>query len=126
MTTEFGLQDKQQVLHPGEAQPDGSVRYEIAVQARRTPQTNVPRFLGPVVHGTPTTPFLYLSLRRTELGQASWIRRLKISLAAISWEQIAVASATPSGCLEASVDGTGSATVPLLGAGWTPQETCGS
>jgi hypothetical protein len=38
---EFGLQDKAQVLHPGQVQPDGSIRYDFDVQVHRSPETLV-------------------------------------------------------------------------------------
>ena len=120
---EFGLQDKQQVVHPGEMQAGGSLHYEFEVQVRRNRQTNALRFLGPYVHGPPAEPFLYLSWRRKEAGPPSWIRRLKIPLSSITWAQIEAAGRTDRGVLEASVDGTGSGTVPLLGGGWTLRES---
>ena len=120
---EFGLQDKAQVLHPGQVQPDGSIRYDFDVQVHRSPETLAPRFRGPYVDGTPAAPFLYLGWRRSEAGQATWIRRLKIPLSPITREQIEAVWETDSRVLAASVNGTGGGTVPLLGAGWIVEES---
>src|ERR671932_2203914 len=120
---EFGLQDKAQVLHPGQVQPDGSIRYDFDVQVHRSPETLAPHFRGPYVHGTPAAPFLYLGWRRSEAGQATWIRRLKIPLSSITWEQIEAVQDRDGGVLAASVSGTGSGTVPLVGTGWTVEDS---
>ena len=119
--TAFGLQDKTQVVHPGHVQADGAVHYEFEVQVKRNAATAAPRFLGPYVHGTPADPFLYLSWRHTEPEQAPWIRRLKVPLSAITWEQIEKAGRAADSRIEASVSGRGSGTVSLLGDGWTLQ-----
>ena len=121
--TEFGLQDKKQVVHRGQAQPDGSVHFELDLLAKRNQATNEIRFGGPFVHGTPAAPFLYLSWRRKEAGPSPWIRRLKIPLSSITSEQIEAAAHIGNGVLEASVDASGSGTVPLSGSGWTLHET---
>ncbi len=114
--TIFGLQDKQQAVDSGRRCRDGSVEYECVVKVRRG-QGDRLRFSGPCVHGTAADPFLYLSWRRgTE--PLEWIRRLKISLASITWEQAVAASAEDS-LLEGRVAGTGAARVSLLGDGWT-------
>ncbi len=126
--SEFGLQDKEQVLHPGQAQSDGSIRYDFDVQVQRDREATTPRFRGPYVHGTPAAPFLYLGWRRREAGQATWIRRLKIPLSSITWEQIEAVQGGDGGVLAASVSGTRSGTVPFLGTGWTVEESgrCGT
>jgi Family of unknown function (DUF5990) len=82
--TEFGLQDKKQQLHPGQVQPDGTVRATFHAN------TGSVRFTGPFVHGTPAEPFLYLSWGY-EGTPPQWIRRQKVPLAAISFKQIAQA-----------------------------------
>ena len=120
---EFGLQDKHGALDPGQAQPDGAVRYELDLGVSGDPSTGPLRLRGPNVHGPATAPFLYLSLRRKDpdpASPASWIRRLKIPLASIGWDQIVAAGPPDRGVLEAVVAGTGSATVPLLNGAWTP------
>lgn len=113
--TAFGLQDKHQTIDPGHRVADGAVEYECVVKVRRG-QSDRPRFSGPCVHGTATDHFLYLSWRR-ETEPPEWIRRLKVSLSSITWEQV-VAASTEEALLEATVTGTGAARVPLLGDGW--------
>ncbi len=46
------------------------------------------------------------------------VRRIKIPLTAITWQQVESALANHA-ALEATVDGTGSGTVPLVGDGWS-------
>jgi len=76
----------------------------------------VPDFGGPFVHGPAGARFLYLSWRPRG---GVWIRRFKIPLAPMSWEQIAAGQA---GALAARVSAASSGTVALLGAGWTPSD----
>ncbi len=109
----FGLQDKRRLLDVGQGRPDGSVAYELVAQARR--QADSVRFSGQHVHGTAQDPFLYLNWRRRDAPDG-WIKRLKISLSGITWDQIEAATG---GVIESRVEGTGSAKTPLLGKGWT-------
>lgn len=115
----FGLQDKRQVIDIGEQQADGSIAYNCIVQVRRQPPADL-RFTGRYVQGPANDPFLYLSL-----GEAAqpvpWIKRLKITLTPITWAQVIAVGTLDQGWIEASVDGQGSARVPLLGNGWTVQ-----
>jgi len=117
--TKFGLQDKDREVHPGTEQPDGSRTYEVELPVTRDPHTGKPRFGGSFVHGTPAERFLYLTLQREDEGNWAIVRRLKIHLRSIEWEQIEAARARPGTVLEAAVDGRGAASVPLLGDGWT-------
>ncbi len=112
-STVFGLQDKGQSLDVGHRRPDGSVAYECVVQVKQ--QADSLRFSGQSIHGTAQDPFLYLSWRR-EGGPRSWIKRLKISLAGITWGQVEAAAR---GVIEGTVEGAGSARTPLVGEGWT-------
>jgi hypothetical protein len=114
---EFGLQDKEQRLVPGRVREDGSAQYEFNVTVKR--QKDRPNFLGPYVQGTPDARFVYLSMRRKGTAPSVWIRRLKIPLFSITWEQIEAAVRTEGGALVARVSGTGAGTVPLLDGGWT-------
>jgi hypothetical protein len=115
----FGLQDKAGALHPGIEQPDGSISFDLTLQAVWNPKTNGPRFRGPFSHGTAEAPFLYLSLKPAIDG-APWLKRLKVTLAPITWAQLEVA-ARPGARLEARVDGSRAASVPLLDGGWLVQ-----
>ncbi|GAC1390190.1 MAG: hypothetical protein NVS4B11_06260 [Ktedonobacteraceae bacterium] len=117
---EFGLQDRHQVVHPGQLQPDGSLLYEFDVAVIHQSETHEVRLRGSYVHGTPAAPFLYLSWKRLSPDPAPWLRRLKVPLPSFAWEQVEVAQATP--CFAASVSGDGSGTVPLLGEGWIRQD----
>ncbi|GCE29589.1 hypothetical protein KDA_50730 [Dictyobacter alpinus] len=119
-STIFGLQDRQQNVHSGQQNPDSSISYDIEVPVERTLQTDSVRFRGPYVHGTPTVPFLYLSLKRLEGEQASWIRRLKIPLPMVTWDEIDTVAGTT--LFVARIAGTGSGTVPLLNGGWTKRD----
>ncbi len=86
----------------------------------RNVEPNMVCFQGPYVHGTPTAPFLYLSLKRVGVEYLSWIRRLKIPLPNFAWDQIEAASGTTT--FAARVSGAGSGTVPLLDGEWTRQD----
>ncbi len=112
-STVFGLQDKSQAVRAGEMQPDGVLEFECTVQIK---PGDPPDFLGKYVHGTPGKRFLYLSWGYEKNGQ--WIKRIKVPLSGITWAKIEAAKAADS-WLEATIDGRGAATVPLLGEGWT-------
>jgi len=116
---EFGIQDKDQRVHPGHAQADGSIRYEVDATVSERPGTMEPRFGGSFVHGSATGPFLYLSWRPGRPEGAPWIRRLKIPLASIDWVLLGGTDTGEAVALEATISGEGSGTVALLGEGWT-------
>lgn len=109
----FGLQDRDQNIHPGTAQADGSLRFECELRAKRG-SGGMPQFTGTFAHGTSGDRFLYLTLRNSD---GDIVRRIKVKLGSITWAQVEQAAATAT-ALEASVDGRGAATVPLLGNGW--------
>jgi hypothetical protein len=110
-TMEFGLQDKDRRLYPSAPQADGSLRFECDLRVRRA-EDGKPNFLGTFPHGTPTDRFLYVTMKQQ--GAIQW--RSKIKLASITWAQVEQAS--EGGLLEASVERRGTASAPLLGAGW--------
>lgn len=115
--TEFGLQDRQRALHPGQAQADGSLAYALSVTATQRPGADGVRFSGPFLHGTAADPFLYLSLRAAEGEATAWIRRLKIPLADLTWERLAAADTD--GAFTIRVSGARSGRAAVLGQGWT-------
>jgi len=121
---EFGLQDVEERLQPGERQADGSFLFECQLRVRRNRQTGQPNFLGPYVFGIPGARFLYLSWRERQVAMPVWSRRMKIPLSPITWEQIEEAERT-GGALEAAVPGRAgdgglrSGSVAFLGEGWT-------
>jgi hypothetical protein len=110
--TEFGVQDKQQALRSGIVQPDGALVFSCEVNVKPRAGSGAPDYSGPLVHGPAGARFLYLGWR--PIGGA-WIKRFKIPLAPISWEQLAAARA---GVLIAQVSAARSGTVALLGEGW--------
>ena len=114
---ELGMQDRQLNVHPGQQRPDGSLLYEIEVTALCQSDSSAVTWRGPYIHGAPAAPFLYLSLRRRSAEAANWLKRLKIPLPDLSWEQIVRTSAHP--CFAVTISGQGSGTVPLLGEGWS-------
>ena len=116
---EFGLQDRHQAIHPGQDHPDGSCSYAIPLTATHDPATGSVRLASPYLHGTPAAPFLYLSLKRREPTPSPWLKRLKIPLPRLPWDQLAAAPAHTT--LTARISGAGSGTVPLLDDGWAQQ-----
>ena len=116
--TEFGLLDKNQVLHAGLAQIDQSLHFacEIGVKLGRDPHTF--DYTGLFVHGPVGGRFLYWGWRVP--GEA-WIRRWKISLILLTSEQVELALRTTV-VLQATIIDMKPATVPLLGSGWSVTE----
>jgi hypothetical protein len=117
----FGLQDKSQQLTPGQSRPDGSLAFTATLKVKGTPGSQSPDFAGPYVHGTVQQRFLYLSLGTQQGSVWQWTRRIKVPLSGITWAHIEEAG-SKGGILEGTIDGTKSATVPLLGEGWIVQK----
>jgi hypothetical protein len=118
--TVFGLQDRQQQIHLGQQNADGSLLYDLQVPIARIAETGKVRFQGPFVHGTRDVPFLYLSLKRAEEVEPTWIIRLKIPLPTLDWDDNVNTVNAP--LYTARIAGSGSGTVPLLDGGWHRQE----
>jgi hypothetical protein len=116
---EFGLQDNTQALQPGVARADASLCFSCEAIVKLHRQTGAPDFGGAFIQGPAGGRFLYLSWRAPG---GAWIRRLKIPLAGVTWEQVAQAARSPAGVLLARVSGAGSGTVPLLDGGWVASE----
>ncbi len=123
MPTEFGIQDRERVVHAGQPQADGSLRYDVELTVGRSDKGGPLRFRGPFAQGKPDDPFLYLSWRCREVVPAPWISRKKIRLGMITWEQIEAAAET-GGVLEATVPGFGAGATQRLPEGWklTPMD----
>ena len=119
--TGFGLQNKAQELTMGQKPPDGSPEFTFTIKVKGT-DTQAPEFAGPYVHGSAQQRFLYLSLGAQEGNAWQWIRRIKVPLSGITWQNIKDAT-SKNGILEATVDGTRSATVPLFGEGWVIKQS---
>ena len=115
---EFGIQDKQGSVQAGQRASDGAVVFDIPVDVLHTGGER-PRFRGPFVHGPAGASFLYLSWRKTVAG-SPWIRRMKVPLSGITWEQIEAAEA--SYVIVTSVGGLVTSTARLPEAGWTVEE----
>jgi hypothetical protein len=114
----FGLQDKTPALHPGTLRDDGILVFECELEVKPGKNPIQPNFLGAFAHGTPEARFLYLSYGTQQNGSWHWIKRIKIMLTGITWEQINAAGESGQ-VLEASIDGSKAATVKLMGEGWT-------
>ena len=100
----FGLQDKDQNLHAGILQTDGSVLFECVLNVK---EVDPPNLLGAFAHGTPKERFLYLSLGTPPL----WIKRIKLMLSSITPAQM-----NSGRTLRAEVDGQRAASVRV---NWT-------
>ncbi len=116
---EFGIQDKDGVVHAGWPGVGGAVVFDIIVDVLDTGTRNL-RFRGPFVHGQVGAPFLYLSWRKTAEGSA-WIRRMKVSLSGITTEQITAAHEDGS-ALVARVGGLVASTAKMPGHAWTVEK----
>lgn len=117
--TEFGLQDKQLQLQPGVKHSDGTFVYTLDLDASLGPAQDPVRWYGTFVSGTSDAPFLYLSVKRTDIEPPQWIKRIKIPLTGITSTQVETASTSDGTVLEARISGKGSGTVALLGDGWS-------
>ena len=109
----FGLQDKDRLLHQGQPTDDGSLMFECDVTAVPGAYGKA-NIRGTFAHGPAAGRFLYLGLRPVGAKDDNWIRRIKIPLAGITWEQ-----ASSGKMLEAVVDGRKSGSVALVGGAWT-------
>jgi hypothetical protein len=116
VTVDFGLQDKAGDLQPGLTLPDGSLRFEGQVRAIAGADGRL-RLRGPIVHGTATAPFLYLSCRPAAPPGQPWIFRLKVPLARIDVRALGRGAGPVT--LEARIRATSGGSVPLIGNGWT-------
>jgi len=112
----FGLQDKSNDLKPGNVREDGALEFACELKAAHGEGTDMPNFTGSFTHGTPKERFLYLSYGTQAGGVWNWLKRIKIPLKGITWEQVE-AVANNDHVLEASVDGQQAATVKLID-GW--------
>ena len=114
----FGLQDKNQRLQPPAQAAGGSAVFRCQVRAKPAAASGPPNFSGAFIHGTPQERFLYLSLRSADSPEAAWIKRIKVPLKSITWEQVEAAARHAEARLACTVDGGGSGTVKLIGRGW--------
>jgi len=61
---------------------------------------------------------VYLSLRSVDGPEDAWVRRIKVPLKSITWEQVEAAARHADARLACTVDGGGSGTVKLISRGW--------
>jgi hypothetical protein len=85
---DFGLQDVDQAVHPGQHTKDGSLQFECELRARLDDEKKTVRFYGAFVHGPTADRFVYLSWKRQVTTDGMWVRRLKIPLSGITWQQV--------------------------------------
>lgn len=113
--TEFGLQDKERVLHEGEIMPDGSMVFRCEVKIAE--KDDKLRLTGDFVHGSSAERILYLGLRPLGGADDAWIRRWKISLTGITpaMARRAVELDAPLAC---TIDATNAARAHLMAEGW--------
>jgi hypothetical protein len=89
--SDFGVQDKGNVLYPGKIERDGRVMFDVSL-ALKPEKTANPVFLGDFAHGSPKDRFLYLSWRN---ANGAYAQRLKLPLGAITWRDIEKAKTNP-------------------------------
>lgn len=111
---DFGLQDKNDRLHPPASTSADAWTFECAVRVKQNEKTGMPNFLREFAHGTADKRFLYLSLRANDAYQ----KRIKVPLKSITWEQVLEAAGSEDSKLACAVNSARTGTVKLLGAGW--------
>lgn len=114
--SEFGLQDKDRVLHSGAVQPSGAMLFQCSVKA--TEKDGILRLTGDFVHGSSAERILYLGLRALGSADDAWIRRWKILLTGIT-PVMARRAMELGASLACTVNATQSAKVRLTAEGWT-------
>ena len=114
----FGLQDNNRRLHPPAQEAGGSAVFRCQVRARPAAAGGPPNISGAFTHGTPQERFLYLSLRSADSPEEAWIKRIKVPLKSITWQQVEAAARHADARLACTVDGGGSGTVKLISGGW--------
>jgi TusA-related sulfurtransferase len=114
--SKFGLQNKAQELVEGEPLAENRLQFtfEMTVQQKEGKLN----FTGQFAHGTLKERFVYLTLKALQADEWQIVRRAKIQLKTITWEQVETVLANPHAYLQAEVDARGTGTVPLLCEGW--------
>ena len=107
----FGLQDKDETIHPPAVGPDGMHRFDFELAVDEAPDRR-PNFIGPFACGPRDKRFVYLSWPR--LGGCGYVNRVKIRLTDLDWPKIEEAIARGL-ALEADASGrtAGGGTVPV-------------
>ena len=111
---QFGIQDKDAVLHQGRTDKDGVVAFDFSLELK--PGGAAPVFTGDFAHGKPAERFLYLGWRN---AQGAFAQRLKIPLGSIGWDQVRQAQETGKPLVAVLVDKTPKATTTGANIGGT-------
>ncbi len=114
----FGLQDKHRDIAEAEQLADGGLAFSLQLKVKQA-DTGQPNFTGTYAHGTVQDRFLYLTQKVRDGKGWRILKRLKIPLKSITWEQVEAVLTNPNAVLQVTVSGHGTGTVPLLGDGWT-------
>jgi len=75
-------------------EPEGRLSFTLELEVSQDPATGRVRYHSPFVHGPAAARFLYLGWRYTD-GQREWVRRQKLPLASITWEQVGAEIGAP-------------------------------
>jgi len=88
--TDFFMPDRAGARYEGTAHDgDPAVRrFDFASIASRNRTTGRLRFFGPFCHGPAGDEFVYLGWKPAGKPDAPWVWRLKLSLTALTWEQL--------------------------------------
>ena len=102
---QFGIQDKDAVLHQGRTERGGVVAFDFSLELKSGGAT--PVFTGDLAHGSPSERFLYLGWRN---AQGAFAQRLKIPLGSIGWDDVRKAQEIGKPLVATLVDKTPKAT----------------
>lgn len=100
----FGLQNKNRDIINGVALDDGRLAFDFELTVKQK-DNGQPNFTGQYAHGTVKERFVYLTTK-VQVGVDTWeiVRRSKVHLKTITWEQVEAVLANPSAYFEAEVD----------------------
>lgn len=114
----FGLQDKNRDIIDSTRLADGRLAFSFELNVKQRDDSQ-PNFTGKFAYGTVTERFVYLTTKRL-VGADTWeiVRRSKVHLKTITWEQVETMLANPDTYIETEVDVSRSGSIPLLGDGW--------
>lgn len=110
----FGIQEKNKEIITGSPLGDTQVCFDFELNVKQA-NGGQPNFTGQFAHGTVKERFVYLT---TKNDQGMIVKRIKVHLKTIRWEQVQQVLDTPDTFLEAQVEGHSTGSVPLLGDGW--------
>lgn len=121
----FGLQDKNRDVVKGEPFSDTAIYFDFELNIKQA-DNGQPNFTGQFAHGSVKERFVYLTLKsQISEDETHIVKRIKVHLKSIQWEQVEAVLNSPDHYLEVQVDGRGAASVPLLGEGWILKDSTG-